>query len=212
MLRRMILAVVILSVYTASGFAQDIFVTFGNGASNNDTAEVGDTGQAFIYVANGNPLGGFNLDFFIADNSVIEFSDASVFNSPIGLDGAFGTRFDPVEDPKTADPNPTSTFGSLSGSSIRSTSQGINPGFADFDADFDTDLDAFLLGTIDFNVVGEGEAVITLASRGQGFVDLSFNPVFPSLGQGTLVVGVPEPTTMGVLAVGLIGFVARRRR
>ena len=211
MFKRMLLATVILSFSAASGLAQDVFVTFGNGVSSTGRAEVGDSGQAFVYVANGIPVGNFNFDYFLADSSVIEFTDASILNSPIGLDGAFGIRFDISESPKTVEPNPTSTSGRFFGTSIRGTSRGINPAFADFDAGFDADLDAFLLGTIDFDVVGNGVAEITLGPSGD-FTDLGFTSTSLSLGQGTLIVGVPEPTTMGVLALGLVGYVARRRR
>lgn len=86
------------------------------------------------------------------------------------------------------------------------------PIFLDFG--YDADADAFLFGRVGIEVVGEGVTDIQIAV-GDGLIVHDNVALTPSFGAGTITgVGdaIPEPTTAGLLAMGLVGLVARRRR
>ena len=97
---------------------------------------------------------------------------------------------------------------------------GVNPalGAAGLDPEFDVDANAFRVARIDFDIIGSGDADITLAvGANQFFSDLTPDILLsPTLGAGSITVtgvpAVPEPSAMGILALGLVGFFARRRR
>jgi len=114
--------------------------------------------------------------------------------------------------------------------------QGLESGFAAFNTAFDADANAFRLATFDFDIVGAGEATLALQTTDDdtfagptGFLTIpegvSLNPVFGSAtltvegpvdggggGGGGGVPAIPEPSSAVLLALGLAGFAARRRR
>ena len=89
---------------------------------------------------------------------------------------------------------------------------------ATLDGGYDAGASAFLIGRLDFDVVGAADST----------TDIEFSQIIvvdgdadiggaAALGRVTVAGGgdppkVPEPTTAGLLAIGLAGFVARRRR
>ena len=82
------------------------------------------------------------------------------------------------------------------------------------DTGYDAGADAFLFGRVGIEVVGEGVTDINIAV-GDGLIVHNNVALSPSFGAGTITgVGdaIPEPTTAGLLAMGLVGLVARRRR
>ena len=84
------------------------------------------------------------------------------------------------------------------------------PIFLDFG--YDADADAFLFGRVGIEVVGEGVTDILIAV-GDGLIVHDNVALSPSFGAGTITgTAIPEPTTAGLLAMGLVGLVARRRR
>ena len=84
------------------------------------------------------------------------------------------------------------------------------------DEGYDAGADAFLFGVIDFTVIGNnGDSVDLLTSAGDGMIVNGGETVDATFGAATINVGgdvIPEPTTAGLLAIGLAGLVARRRR
>ena len=233
MLKRILLAAVVLSCCSANGFAQQVFVSFEQGAdvSATSTADVSElTGSAFIYSAQNLGIQAFDLTFSTTDVDVIQFTGGEIFNSEISLNGedVFGVRWN---DPQTETIN--TALGNLLAIAVSgngdTTVQGINPQLASFDRGFDVEainpedgngIGSFLLARFDYDIVGEGTAEITLGVGENEFLELGNLDVtfLPTLGNGTLTVTntppavVPEPSAAGILALGLVGFVARRRR
>ena len=89
-----------------------------------------------------------------------------------------------------------------------------------FDPGFDADAGGFLLATLDFDVVGNGTAVFNPVLFGEGFRDTDFIDITDSItfGSAALTVagvdntGIPEPSSALLLAFGVAGYAARRRR
>ena len=216
MLKRLLFSVVVLSFCTTSAFAQDltedVFVTFGQGAAASSSATFGQddtSGTAFVFSQNGFDFGAFDLTFSTSDASVINFSGAEVFNPAfIG-----NNRFDGDQVAETTD-----VTGNLLGVAV--TALGVSTNFTMLDPEFDGDVGAngaFRIAQIDFDIVGGGDADITLAVGPNAFFSSATPDVLltPTLGAGSLTVeaaAIPEPSTAGILALGLVGFVARRRR
>ena len=212
MFKRILLAAVVLSLCSTNGYAQQVFTTFGQGSNAASTGTVNassGTGSFFIYSAGDYQFDAFDLEFSVADNSVIEFTNAELFNSTIsagpGLD--LGVRFNENVLSET-----TANSGRLVGISI--TEQGINPAGASFDEDFDalvanpdgSSVGSFLLAQVDYDIVGSGTVDINLELGELEFFSFSTPTVLiqPTLGSGTLTVAstqvtsVPEPSTMGI--------------
>ena len=217
---RILLAVAVLSLCSTSVFAQteQVFVSFGEGANLTNTATFDaddESGSAFIFSAADFDFDAFDLEFSTTTDDVIEFTGAEVFNPTNGTgQSRFERNVNAIRETVNA------TDGRLFGVAVTAT--GVNPalGAAGLDPEFDVEANAFRIARIDFDIVGIGTADITLASGiNEFFSDLTPDTLFqPTLGNGTLTVtgppppAVPEPSAMGILALGLVGFVARRRR
>lgn len=145
---------------------------------------------------------------------------ATVTPTP-GPDGILGN----ADDGETGTPDLTG--GGLFGANV--DEEGIDPGRSDFDQGFDPAVGAsgaFLFGQVDFNIVGPGTATFTLGPGAQpgspsllqlpndenGGEDVVLDDVV-TFGSGTLTVtDIPEPSSAGLLVLGLAGIFARRRR
>ena len=230
MLKRFLFSVAMLSVCATSAFAQDVFIAFEQGAAigvdgarNTDgTIDAADApGTAFVFVNSTRGIGALDFDITVADDSVVSITGVNILNSgqqlPGTPEGGLGVRFD--VNPDTGEQESvtefTSTSARLFATSIRGTSNGINTGFFTLDSDADVAGSAFLLGTVDFDLVSNGVADFEISGTSADNAFTSFDATFQ--GGSVTVTGVsgnavPEPSTMGILALGLVGFVARRRR
>ena len=157
------------------------------------------------------------LDIFSNTAGVIEFGTAETFDFDLLVGGQPSglTRLN-AEGIGTFDPEADlNSYEEVAGFTV--TGQGIvnaNNGSGVFtDAGFNMDNQAFLWGQLDFTVVGEGSTDIS-AVAGDGMIVNGDSVVDAAFTTATINVGatIPEPTTAGLLACGLVGLVARRRR
>lgn len=235
--RKFALVMALVAISSSSVFAQTDFFwsTFNlNEGATNDDVKVelnnGDTGSLFLYYSTNGPadsnlsVGAF-LDVATSAAGVIQFTRAETFDfnisvsgTPIdkrwlddmgggGSAGETGTVTDDLIDEWNA-------FTVTGGQGILETNNGSG---AFLDEGYDAGADAFLFGVIDFTVIGnDGDSVDLLTSAGDGMIVNGGSVVDASFGLATINVGgggvIPEPTTAGLLAIGLVGVVARRRR
>ena len=223
MLKRFLLAMATVACCSTSMFAQDFFLSFDNASLvTSTTIQYDETATAYLFADANFDVLGFQLGVTNSDVSVGALV-ADVRPAPalpggeVFLSNGTAARFDVQNSPVTG-PG-TGIFGAATATTVL----GIGPGSA-FNA-LDTPVAGVgrLLGEVDIAAVGAGSTTITLdtTGAGAGFLlrDLSALPAGTTeitVGSGvTLNVEsgvIPEPTSAGFLAMGLIGFMARRRR
>ena len=221
MLKRFLLAVATVACCSSSVFAQaDFFLSFANDSlsSESELLEVGDTTTAFIFSRDGFDFVGAQFAFGIDDTGVGEFTDGEFFldagqagNTPgierfiqgatnIDADGGGGL---------TGAGGTTGGFGP--GNPVAAILDPAVPGVGNF------------LGTLELTATGAGETLVFIEEGGPNgilerttFADITDSTTIGGGGITLRVNGataaIPEPTSTGLLAMGLIGLVARRRR
>jgi len=230
----MVLAVVAMSA--SSVFAQTDFFwstsALNSGAVNQDldlTLNAGDSATLYLYYNTGSSeldTGG-GLDLSFSSNGVVGFDAAQTFDFDVVLAAAptvvinqrWGTDVFPggpaggglAAGEVTAD-NVTglNAFRVVTGTGILNANTG-DPTF--LDTGYDADADAFLFASVDVTAAGNGVTSLEAAIGAIGIVHDNA-AIDPSFGAANITVGaaIPEPTSAGLLALGLVGLVARRRR
>ena len=207
MLKRFLFAIAALAFCSTGAFAQDLFLNFGGGAVSTELIADGTstTGEVNIYARNGFDFQAAEFSFTSGDTAVAAFTGGTGLNPAVG---PFGERFD--VDPTVETTSADGSTGRFIGVGILGL--GVSSAFSAFDPTFDAGLDAFLLGTVEFDIVGGGEVEFGLEASGNGVLADSalVDPVFG--GPVTLINAIPEPSSAILLALGFAGYAARRRR
>ncbi len=206
-----VVATIVMACSPAFVSAQDFFFSFDEfSRMPTDTAtfsEIGDTGSLYIFSDVDFGFNQLDLDFFNSDSNVVAFTGGTGFNSTgafVGVD-IFLDENDPIT-------GPTATANRLSAVAL------IGPGLINGDTsspDFRPGANGFLLGQVDFEIVGPGTANFDFAPGDFGiFAFLS--QLDPSFGSGSFTVedaaNVPEPSSAVLLILGGAAVAARRRR
>ena len=213
MLKRFLFAIAALALCSTGAFAQDLFLNFGGGAVSTELIAdgiPGITGEVNIYARNGFNFQAAEFTFTSGDTALAAITGGTGENPDIGPGGAFGVRFD--VDPTVETTSADGSTGRFIGVGIQGL--GVSSGFADFDPTFDAGLDAFLLGTVEFDLVGAGVVDFGLEASGNGVLSggVLVDPVFGGPVTVNNLTAAPEPSSAILLALGFAGFAARRRR
>ena len=212
MLKRFLFVIAALAFCSTGAFAQDLFLNFGGGAVSTELIADGTstTGEVNIYARNGFNFSAAEFTFTSGDTAVAAITGGTGENPDIGPGGAFGVRFD--VDPTVETTSADGSTGRFIGVGILGL--GVSSGFADFDPTFDAGLDAFLLGTVEFDLVGAGVVDFGLEASGNGVLSggVLVDPVFVGPVTVNNLTAVPEPSSAILLALGFAGYAARRRR
>ena len=213
MLKRFLFAIAALALCSTGAFAQDLFLNFGGGAVSTELIAdgiPGITGEVNIYARNGFNFSAAEFTFTSGDTAVAAITGGTGENPDIGPGGAFGVRFD--VDPTVETTSADGSTGRFIGVGIQGL--GVSSVFADFDPTFDAGLDAFLLGTVEFDLVGAGVVDFGLEASGNGVLSggVLVDPVFGGPVTVNNLTAIPEPSSAILLALGFAGFAARRRR
>ena len=207
MLKRFLFAIAALAFCSTGAFAQDIFLNFGGGAVSTELIADGTTGEVNIYARNGFDFSAAEFTFTSGDTAVAAFTGGTGLNPAVG---PFGDRFD--VDPTVETTSADGSTGRFIGVGILGL--GVSSAFSAFDPTFDAGLDAFLLGTVEFDLVGAGVVDFGLEASGNGVLSggVLVDPVFGGPVTVNNLTAAPEPSSAILLALGFAGFAARRRR
>jgi hypothetical protein len=190
--------------------AQDFFFSFDEFSRVPTTTVSGSTatGSLFIFSDGNLAFRNLDLDFTNSDASVVAFTDATTFNA--GGKFADVVLLVPNNTPGTVS-RPTATDRRLFAFSLFEPGQ--DPAVQD--TDFRPGASGFLLGQVDFDILGNGVANFDFILGDLGVTDRFGNQIPATFGSASVTVGVetvPEPSSAILLILGAVGMVARRRR
>lgn len=223
--KRLLMVLVCSVFFTSENCAQNFFwstLPFEAGAVSPQAVVNplldGPTGTVFLYYEAGgsNITEGLDLSFSWTVNGVVGFTAAETFDADI----TFGTNgpvlFDRWGDfsgpANVVNFNEVTGFLTINLTSGTGIQQANIPGNLDqngidfVDTLYDTTANAFLIGSIDYEFLGPGIALLQADGLVLDGVDIGAS--FASIQFGNL----PEPSTAGMLVLGLFGFAAQRRR
>jgi hypothetical protein len=220
------------------GQADNVYISYtglGEGMSAMDntsmTGDLGDVVTAHVWYdlsASGQEIDtGIRLDIASSDAAVSSFQSAMTVNPEIQVGGVpINRRWTDLAGVGGANSDPTidaadlisdfSGFRVSGGTGIRA--QNAGPTF--FDAGYE-DGNGFYLGSFTFIATGGGTTSFTAApwddpstmGGTEGAIVNAGGEVALNYGSASFTVNaIPEPTTAGLLAMGLVGLVSRRRR
>ena len=216
MLKRFLLAVATVACCSSSIFAQDIFLSFDADAlTTSTTLSAPGSSTAFLFSREGFVHRGIDLVISGSDGAVAQFTGGEIFLTgevpapPFDVLGP-AARFD-GQTTEVTDTQIDVIAGAV-------TTVGVDGGSL-----FDPAVAGVgvLLGQFEFDAIGGGTSTFSLDfdpdNAPFGVIDASGGiQDTTSLGSGITVTvegaAIPEPTSTGLLAMGLIGLVARRRR
>ena len=216
MFKKLLVAAAFAIACPAFIFAQDVNFLFGGNlaeaggtpATTTDSVMFDpnsvQTGSVNIFAAPGFDFDAADLDFFSSNTAVAQITGGEAFN-PTNSIGQI--RFD-------GDPAFTTEADGSGGSlfAVRVLGSGVDTVLSQFDPLFDAD-DGALVARIDFEIVGPGETVFSLAEGESGFFELPGTPLDPTFGSANLTVtSIPEPSSAILLILGSVAMVARRKR
>ena len=167
MIRKFLFAIAVLAVSPAFVFSQDVFIIFENGDVSSSATTADGSGSAFIFSRLGFDFDAIDIDITNSDSSVIQFTGGELFNEVL-TDGSEGTRFtiDPLIEISTSSPELGRLF-AVHFEEI-TNSFGVKAELAMFDQGFDPTVGpegSFLLGRVDFDIVGEGTATLEMVDH-----------------------------------------------
>ena len=216
MLKRFLLAVATVACCSSSIFAQDIFLSFDADAlTTSTTLSAPGSSTAFLFSREGFVHRGIDLVISGSDGAVAQFTGGEIFLTgevpapPFDVLGP-AARFD-GQTTEVTDTQIDVIAGAV-------TTVGVDGGSL-----FDPAVAGVgvLLGQFEFDAIGGGTSTFSLDfdpdNAPFGVIDANGGiQDTTSLGSGITVTvegaAIPEPTSTGLLAMGLIGLVARRRR
>ena len=222
-----IVALCIATLVFCHASAQNFFwstADFETGATPTDNVNPfidGTTGTVFLYYEAGgsNIIEGIDLDFSWDINGIVGFTAAETFDADILLNGEFdlddrwGDFTGPANEVSADAVDGFLTVNTINGSGIlqQNIPGVLNGAGIDFvDTLFDTTANAFLVGSFDYEFLNfDVGNLATLQVEGLVVNEgVDINGQFTNITFGV----VPEPTSTGILALGLASLFVRRRK